>query len=471
MLDTTTVDTVVDRHWTEALPVLEDYIRIPAKSPAYDPDWATAGHLADAVDLVVGWCGAHAPDDARVSVRELPGLTPVVIVDVPATAGAGGDDTVLLYGHLDKQPEMTGWREGLGPWTPVLEGDRLYGRGGGDDGYSAFAALAAIDAVRQSGGEHRRCLVLIEASEESGSPDLPPHLEAMGDELGDVSLIVGLDSGAADYDGLWVTTSLRGMVQLDLRVDVVERGMHSGLVGGLAPSSMRIARRLLDRVEDSETGRILVESMHVEIPAERVADAERAAAQGYDPLDDVPFSGSTRSDAAGSVEAQLASCWRPVMATIGIDGVPAVADAGAVLRPFTTLGLSFRVPPTCDAERAGADLVEALTVDPPAGATVEATVRAAADGWNAPATEPWLRAALDDSSNAHFGRPAGAMGIGGSIPFMSMLGDRFPDAQFVITGVLGPESNAHGPNEFLHLPTARRVSACVAHVLDAHARR
>ena len=471
MVDIAAVNDVVDRHWSAALPVIEDYIRIPAKSPVFDPEWQTNGHLQAAVDLIEDWCRTHAPEGAEVFVHELEGLTPVVVVDVPATAGVDATDTVLLYGHLDKQPEMTGWRDGLEPWLPVLEGDRLYGRGGADDGYAAFAIMAALDAVVAGGGSHQRCVALIEASEESGSPDLPPHLEALDQRLGDVSLVVCLDSGAADYDAMWMTTSLRGLIQADLRVDVLDRGMHSGIVGGAAPSSVRLLRQLLDRIEDAETGRILIDAFHVDIPHDRLAEAEAAAAAGVDPRDDIAFAGGTRSDAADAVEAQLNVNWRPAMASIGIDGIPALADAGNVLRPHTTLGLSFRLPPTCDPDAAVEALRWTVEADPPSGATITLTVHERAPGWNAAATEPWLQTALDDASTTHFGRPTGAWGIGGSIPFMAMLGERYPEAQFVITGVLGPESNAHGPNEFLHIPTARKISACMAHVLDAHARR
>lgn len=469
-MDRSVVTAVTEQHFEEALPTLEDYIRIPAKSPAFDPDWQTSGHLDEAVELIRNWCSAHAPADASVEVRELAGRTPLLIVDFPATDPDLGDDTVLLYGHLDKQPEMTGWSDGLGPWTPVLKNGRLYGRGGGDDGYSAFAIMAALDAVRSAGGSHRRCVAVIEASEESGSPDLPPHLDALGDSLGDISLVICLDSGAPDYDAMWMTTSLRGLIQAELRVEVLDRGMHSGIVGGLAPSSMRIMRALLDRVEDSATGRLKIPEFHVEIPADRLEEANQAAAAGVDPRLDVRFSGSTRSDAADPVGAIVTNTWEPAMATIGIDGIPALADAGNVLRPHTTVGLSFRLPPTCDPDRAIAALRQTLTTDPPSGATVELTVLEASPGWNAATTHPWLSQTLDSASTAHFGKPTGSWGIGGSIPFMAMLGERYPTAQFVITGVLGPGSNAHGPNEFLDLPTATRISACMAEVLDAHAK-
>jgi len=471
MIDPEAVTAAVDEHWDRALPVIEDYIRIPAKSPAFDSEWEANGHLGCAVELIRAWLVENAPPTAVVSLEEIDGRTPLIVVEVPATVDGASDDTVLLYGHLDKQPEMDGWRDGLGPWTPVLEDDRLYGRGGGDDGYAAFAVTSALDAVIAGGGGHQRCVAIIEASVESGSPDLPVHLERLVDRLGNVSLVVCLDSGAPDYDALWLTTSLRGLVSATLRVDVLERGHHSGMVGGAAPSSMRIIRQLLDRVEDSDGGGILLDSFNVDIPADRLDEACHAAEIGVDPRDDISFIDGTGSDSPDAVEAILDTCWRPSMSTVSAAGLPSLADGGNVQRPYTTLGLSFRLPPTCDPEAAAVELKRVIEADPPNGSTVRLEVKEWAPGWNATPMEPWLQGALDEASSAFFGRGAGALGLGGSIPFMAMLGEQYPAAQFVITGVLGPESNAHGPNEFLHLPTARKVSACVAAILDAHAHR
>ncbi len=343
----------VDRIWDEsALPALVDYIRIPAKSPAFDADWAAHGHLAEAVDLVAGWSRSRDLPGATVEVIELAGRTPVVLVEVPAHGAGDPNDTVLFYGHLDKQPELTGWREGLGPWTPVLEGDRLYGRGGADDGYSAFAALSALEAVRAAGGSHSRCLVLIEASEESGSLDLPAHVAALGDRLGAVSLVICLDSFAGDYETLWVTTSLRGLVGLDVRVRVLEEGVHSGVAGGAVPSSFRVLRQLLDRIEDCETGDLLVPELYVEIPEERRREAQAAVAAGLDPLAGLPFAGRTRPEGEDPVELLLATTWLPSMAVVGIEGAPPLDDAGNVLRAETAVKLSFRLPPTADADTA-----------------------------------------------------------------------------------------------------------------------
>ena len=456
----------VDACWAEIIPVIEDYIRIPNKSPAFDPDWEAHGHMERAVVLVSDWLRAEGVDGMDVSVHRIDGRTPVIVCEIPAT-DAQLTGTVLLYGHLDKQPEMVGWKDGFGPWEPRREGDRLYGRGGADDGYAAFAALTAIKAVRESGGAHARCVIVIEASEESGSPDLPAHIEALGDFLGDVELVVCLDSSCVDYDRLWTSTSLRGLVGFDLRVDVLTEGVHSG-ASGVIPSSFRILRALLSRIEDEATGRILLPSLQADIPDERVAQAQRVAAL-LDISAEYPFAGSTQPMTTDRTEMILAHTWRPALSITGLAGAPLPVDAGNVLRPFTTAKLSMRLPPTVDAERAMADMIAAVTTDPPYGATVTVSDTECADGWNAPATADWLAVAVDAASQRVFGNPAGALGIGGSIPFMAMLGNRYPQAQFVVTGVLGPESNAHGPNEFLDIPTARRVTACVADIVNAHA--
>ncbi len=456
--------------WDRALPVLSEYISIPNVSPDFDPDWREHGHMARAVDMLVAWCRARPIPGLTVEVVELDGRTPLILMEIPA-AGEGSDgDPVLLYGHLDKQPEMTGWRDGLGPWTPVLDGDRLYGRGGADDGYSSFAALAAIEAVHAAGGSHNRCVVMIESSEESGSPDLPAYVAHLAERIGTPSLVVCLDSGCIDYERMWVTTSLRGVVMGTLRVDIVEEGLHSGHVSGIVPSTFRIARTLLDRVEDARTGEILVDECNVEIPAERLDAARATAAEVGSTSDDYPFVAGARPATEDPVEQLLAQTWRPTLSVVGADGLPPTARAGNVLRPSTSLKLSFRLPPTAEPAAAAAAIREALVSDPPYGATVTFTPEYAA-GWNAPATAPWLADALAEASTAAFGAPARMLGEGGSIPFMGMLGERFPAAQFVVTGVLGPDANAHGPNEYLHVPTARRLSLAVAHLLDAHATR
>ena len=460
----------VERVWSDDItPALQRYIAIPNVSISYDADWEAHGYMGDAVELVREWCASRPIDGITVDVHRIPGRTPLILVEVPASNSALADRTVLLYGHLDKQPEMTGWRDGLGPWTPVLEGDRLYGRGGADDGYAAFAALLAIEVAQAHRLDHARLVVLIEASEESGSPDLPAHLDRLGAILGRPELVICLDSWAADAERLWVTTSLRGLVGCTVTVEVLTEGVHSGSASGIVPSSFRILRRLLDRIEDASTGEVLVREAHVDIPADRHAEATATAAE-LGPLTRMfPFTGSTRPMFDDAIEQILARTWRPTVSYVGADGFPPTSRAGNVVRPSTALAVSMRLPPTADPEAVYAALERTLSAEPPYGATVTISGKEVAAGWNAPPFAPWLAAGLDTVSNAAFGAPARTIGEGGTIPFMGMLGAMFPAAQFVITGVLVPGSNAHGPNEFLHLPTARRVTECVAGLLAAHA--
>jgi acetylornithine deacetylase/succinyl-diaminopimelate desuccinylase-like protein len=467
----TSLATHIERVWADdIIPALEEYIAIPNVSVAYDADWADHGYMDEAVRLIREWCAARPIDGLTVDVHRLPGRTPLIIAEVPASKPALAERTVLLYGHLDKQPEMTGWRDGLGPWTPVIDGDRLYGRGGADDGYAAFAALSAVEAAQAQRLDHARCVIVIEASEESGSPDLPAYLGRLGDVIGRPEMVICLDSGAADAERLWVTTSLRGLAIGRLTVDVLTEGVHSGYAGGVVPSSFRIIRQLLDRVEDAVTGEILLEDARADIPADRRAEAAATATELVRPLaEEFPFAGATRPMIDDPVEQLLARTWRPSLSYVGADGLPPTTRAGNVLRPSTALALSLRLPPTCDHEAAWNALAAALTSDPPAAATVTFDRKEAAPGWNAPPFAPWLADALAEVSTAAFGLPARTLGEGGTIPFMGMLGAMLPAAQFVITGVLVPGSNAHGPNEFLHLPTARRVTECVARLLAAHA--
>ncbi|WP_425434343.1 M20/M25/M40 family metallo-hydrolase [Lentzea fradiae] len=465
---TSTVRTLWDE---EIVPSLSQLVAVPAISPAFDPAWEEHGELAAAIDHVKAWIATRNLPGAEVEVVQLAGRTPLLVVDVPASGNAN-DDTVLLYGHLDKQPPVGGWGEGLGPWTPVLRDGRLYGRGAADDGYSGYAAIAAIEAVRAAGGSHARCVVLLETGEESGSPDLPAYLAHLSDRLGRVSLVVCLDSGGSDYDRMWLTTSLRGLVQVTMTVRVLEGGMHSGMASGIVPSSFRIARVLLDRIEDAATGEVLVPEMHVEIPAHRLAEVREAVEAAPGALwDPVPRVGDLRAMSDDEVELALNSGWRPTLSVTGAEGLPLPDDAGNVLRPYTTLVLSFRLPPTASASAALEAVKAKLTTDVPYGATVELSRVEFADGWNAPELAPWLAATLDEAGKDVFGAPWRTVSLGGSIPFMGLLHEAYPDAQFLVTGAVGPDSNCHVPDEWLHLAHAARVTEAVALVLDSHSKQ
>ena len=447
---------------------LTEYIRIPNKSVAFDPEWESHGHMNRVVARFEAWARSQNIKGMTVEVVRLANRTPVIFMDIPGAS----NDCILLYGHMDKQPEMAGWRDGLGPWTPVREGDRLYGRGAADDGYATFACLASIGALQAQQIPHARCVVLIEACEESGSFDLPPYIDHLAPRIGQPSLVIALDSGCGNYEQLWCTTSLRGLVGGTLRVDVLTEGMHSGDAGGVVPDSFRIVRQLLSRVEDEETGAIRADEFYAQIPEERSQQAaETAAVLGEDLYRKFPFVSRMRPMTEHLTELVLNRTWRPALAVIGADGLPPAENAGNVLRPTTTVKLSLRLPPTCDPKQALPKLKSMLEENPPHGASVKFEPNWGAQGWDAPPLAPWLHRALEAASNSFFGKPPAFMGEGGTIPFMSMLGERFPEAQFLITGVLGPHANAHGPNEFLHIPTAKKLTACVASVIADHHRR
>ena len=470
-MDHQALNAFVGRLWEdEIVPQLVEYVAIPAKSPHFDPEWETSGHIDRAVEHMATWARgklANLPG-ATLEVVRLPGRTPVILIEAPGEV----DDTVLLYGHLDKQPEMSGWSEGLGPWTPVIRDDRLYGRGGADDGYAIYASVAALLALQTQGVARARCVVLIEACEESGSYDLPFYVDHLADRIGSPSLVICLDSGCGNYDQLWLTTSLRGLAGGRLTVEVLSEGVHSGDASGIVPDSFRLARALVSRIEDEKTGEILLPELTAQVPADRIEQAKvAAAALGEEVWRKFPFVGETSPLVDDGVQLVLNRTWRAQLAVVGAAGLPAPEDAGNVLRPRTVLKLSVRLPPTVDGAKAGEALARALTESPPQGASVRFEAEQAASGWNAPPLAPWLATAIQTASKATFGREAALMGEGGSIPFIGMLGAKFPTAQFLITGVLGPHSNAHGPNEFLHIPTGRNVTACAALILAAHAAR
>jgi acetylornithine deacetylase/succinyl-diaminopimelate desuccinylase-like protein len=477
-----------DRTWDEAIvPALIDYIAIPAKSPLFDAEWQAHGHIERVVRDAAQWVERQPVAGLRLEVVRLPGRTPVIFFDVPATCPGGNASdapTVLMYGHLDKQPEFSGWRNDLGPWTPKLENGLLYGRGGADDGYAVYASLTAIMALDAQGIPRPRCVGLIESCEESGSFDLPAYIDALKPQLGRVGLVVCLDSGAGNYDQLWLTTSLRGMVSGVLKVEVLTEGVHSGDSSGLVPSSFRILRQVLDRLEDSKTGELLPASFHCEIPADRVEQARATAlALGDEVWKRFPWAcgadgGPSLPTTSDPFEALIRRTWKPTLSVTGADGFPEMRSAGNVLRPYTAFKLSLRLPPLVDGNEAAAKLKALLEDNAPYNAKVTFSADgrsggggggrpSGATGWNAPTLAPWLEEALNSASQNHFGEPCGYIGQGGTIPLMSLLQRGFPEAQMLVCGVLGPKSNAHGPNEFLHVPYGKKLTAAIAQVIAA----
>lgn len=453
----------------DALPALIEYTSIACLSPDFDNQWEATGHIDAAVTLLQKWVLSRSLRGADVKVHRLEGRTPLLCVTIDAE-GTTSDDTVLIYGHLDKQPPLGDWSEGLAPYRAVRRDDGLYGRGVADDGYSTFAAVLAIEDLQRHNRAHQRCVILIEASEESGSPDLEAYLDYLTPHLGHVSLMICLDSGALSYDRLWATTSLRGVVNLSVTVDVLDYGQHSGRASGVVPSSFRILRQLIDRIDDPTTGDVLLRSAHVTIPGDVVAAAYAVGEEFGDiTRQEMPWHRDTQPMGDNAAERLLNRTWRPALSVTGVAGMPDLALAGNVLRPSTSLALSLRIPPTANAREVLDELRHVLTTDVPYGATVTLSRTQDSDGWAAPPLLPALREAIMGASSRHFGREAAFVGEGGAIPFLASLQKRFPQVQFLATGVLGPHSNAHSIDEMLHLPTMVQVTNCVADVVHAMA--
>ncbi len=388
--------------------------------------------MEQALQLALEWSKSNMPEKAQIQIKRSTGRTPLLLIDIPGERNGN----VLMYGHLDKQPEMEGWDDDLGPWKPVLKDNKLYGRGGADDGYALFASLTIVNALMEQNIALPRILILIEFSEESGSPDLPHYMDLCADLIGSPDLIICLDSGTGDYQRLWTTTSLRGLIGGTLRVDVLKQGIHSGSSSGHVPSSFRIARQLLSRLEDENTGEMLLDELNITIPEYRVEETSKMIGiLGEQVVEEFPWIDDMR---------------------------PSTADP---LEGVTSLKFSIRIPPMVDPTEAGKAIERVLTQNQPYGAKISLELNEAAAGWNAPKTADWLNDSMQKASETFFQQPACSISEGGTIPFMAMLGNKFPETQFMITGVLGPGSNAHGPNEFLHIPYGKKLTACVAGIL------
>ena len=464
MMNTESTKEFINQFWDQTvLPALKDYVAIPCKSPSFDPDWKHNGHLNSAVDHCKQWCESLGIAGLQAETFEIENRTPLLFIEIP---GFDDDHSVLVYGHLDKQPEAEGWDEDKGPWTPVIENEKLYGRGAADDGYALFSAISSIAAIKQQGLSHPTIKLFIECSEESGSPDIKAYLNHLKDRIGTPDLVLVLDSGCGNYDQFWITTSLRGLIGGNLTVKILNEAVHSGDASGIVPSSFRIIRKILSRIEDPENGEIKPEFLHDKIPDKRMQEAKQVAEiMTEDIYQKFPFVDNASPLSKNLTSLVLNRTWRPTLCITGADGIPSTTDAGNALRPFTTLKLSLRLPPTLPAKASNEELKKLLEVEPPYGAEINYQIEKGGRGWSAPDFRNWLEESINKASDDYYGLPPVYMGEGGSIPLIAMLGNRFPDAQFIVTGVLGPHSNAHGPNEFLHLPMVKRLSACVATIL------
>ena len=463
-LDLDKLSDFVEEWWDKsALPSLCEFVEIPALSPSFDSDWETNGYLDAAVNTFVAWTRSLPLKGLTVSVHRLKNRSPLLLVKIEGDE----DGEVVFYSHLDKQPEASGWSEGKGPWKPVIEDGWLFGRGSVDDGYGGYAGILSVLALQDQGVSHPTCRFLIETGEESGSPDLSYYLDELESVLGTPDLVIVLDTGGIDYDRLWVTESLRGIVAGTLSVKVSSVGVHSGHGSGVMPSSFRLARQLLSRIEDENTGEIKPEWLHIEITDKMKEQATKIIEMNSESTDDFPLLDGVEKQVNDPLDIFLTMNLSPSLSIIGADGIPSIQDAGNVLRTNTDLKISIRTPPGISAEEVAVKVQELLEKDPPNGAHVSAVMTEVADGFLSPELPEELSEMLEKAGKQFYGNAPMSLFIGGTIPVMAMLQSRYPNSKFIITGAGGPGGNAHGPDEKLHISTAKKVTKCMAATVSA----
>lgn len=453
----------IDTYWEkEALPTLIAFGAIPNVSPEFDPAWEANGHMQKAVDMLAAWAQTRPIQNMKVEVVSLPNLTPTIFIEIEGEK----EGTLLMYGHYDKQPGMEGtWREGLGPWKPVREGNLLYGRGLADDGYAVFAALGAVEAVQQ-GGKHPRIIILIEGSEETGSPHLPAYLEHLKERIGTPDVVITLDADTRTPDALWFTESLRGLVNGVLTIETLATSLHSGMGTGMVPSATRILRLLIERIEDSRTGRIIHTPLNPPITEDmKTRCKDIADALGSDYVKAFKIPENLRMSGATIEETVQMNLWESGLEIVGLDGLPSVKDAGNVLTPRIAVKLSLRLAPSLDPHEAEKELRRVLETNPPYGATVTFTPDAAAGGWLSKPMSERTRKAATVAAEAVYGKPPKGSGVGASIPFIKMMTNAYPIADNLVIGVLEPTSHEHGPNENLNIRVTKNITEWVARFL------
>ncbi|CAD8049818.1 unnamed protein product [Paramecium sonneborni] len=458
------INQLVNKHFDDALPKLIEILKIPSQSRMFDPEYLTNGLLLRTAQEFRDYILGANLKNVKVELLEDEGYSPFLFVEIDGSDGQT-DGTVLFYGHMDKQPPFNGWKEGLSAYEPKIVDDKLYARGGADDHYSVLGAVIAIRTIQELGLKHPRIVMTFEADEESGSAHIDHYLAKLKEKIGDVDLVVCLDSGCGNYEQLWITTTLRGMVGACVTVKVLDEGVHSGDASGVVPSSFRIQRLLLDRIDNPNTGEV-VEDFQVNIPGERYLQAQKAAeVLGKSTLTKFPFHGTTQPTTQDYFKAYLNRIWKAQLSVVGAEGLPQAKTAGNVLRPETTLKYSLRLPPTKDPKEAEAAFVKILTTNVPYNATVKINGLGSGSGFNAPINQPYLDSLIQSASQLFYKKDAQTLGEGGSIPLMNTLKEQYPKAQFIVTGVLGPNSNAHGPNEFLHIPFTKNLISCITYIV------
>lgn len=444
------------------LPGLEEFIRIDNLSPEFDPEWETNGKAEKAGMHLLNWAKSQGIKGLKGELIKSPGKTHFLLIEIEPQ---GINKTVLLYGHFDKQPSLGEWEEGLHPNKPVIKNGLLYGRGSSDDGYALFSMIEAVKLIQLQNCKHGHIVIALESGEESGSPDLISYLKTYKERTGNPDLMICLDSGCKDYSCLWLTTSLRGLTKIEVEIECLKEDVHSGEAGGIAPDAFSILRILLNRLEDSKTSKIIV-PLNAEIPKYIMEDAEKLADYLKEKVvtDLVKLADGVVPITDDYKELILNNTWRPTMVVIGINH-PQVEGSGNILRSKIKACLSFRLPPTFNCKDAEKIITEILTKDPPYNAKINVKVNISVNGWAAKNLNNSLKKSFSKSSNYLFGKDYYSNGEGGTIGFIPELGELYPECEMLVTGVLGPGSNAHSINECLNIDYTNKMTVALAHAI------
>lgn len=450
-----------------ALPSFKTFLTIENCTPAYDPDWDKNGLLKSAASHLKAYAlKSSGVQGLNAILSSDEGKTPFLLVTVDSTSGDG--KSILLYGHFDKQPPNSGWSQGLGPYLPVEKDGYLYGRGSADDGYAFYAMLTIIKALQNFNIPHPKFVIILEGSEESGSIDLPIYIEEYQQFIGQPDLILALDSGIIDYNRIWLTSSLRGVVSCDLTVKTLTKGVHSGKGSGIAPESFMIIRKLLSKLEDyNDQSRM--KDFEVEIPdSEKTKISKAVEVMGDDWCSKIPILPGMKLLGDTPTDRLINWTWKPALTVAGARGIPNVKDAGNVLRPYTTLYLSIRTPPTFDGILNGKKILEDITNQTPFNSTVLIENYEAFNGSLIKEPSDNLKSQIDNLAKNYISGGMAQIPVGISIPFTTIFSQYFPKSQILVTGCAGVDSNAHGPNERLNLSYTKNFICSFVHIFSVY---
>lgn len=457
----------IEQFWLEeAQPTLMDFIRLPSKSTAFDPQWKEHGYLLQACRLAANWIQKIIPD-ATCEIIEDEGKTPCLFVEIGSNDLERQEKTIAFYGHLDKQPENEGWKDGLGPWTPYFDGEYLFGRGACDDGYSVFAMITAVETLRRSKMKHPRIVAIFETQEESGSSDLEGYLHQLKAKIGSPECFIVLDNQCGDYNRLWLNTSLRGNISGTLSVSTMSYGVHSGSFSGIVPDPFTVAMTLLGRIQHPETGEILLDTLQAQIPALRLKQIQEVSLRMGDQIwKTAPLLENVQPKYGNNDAILIQSTWKPSLTIIGIDGIPSIQNAGNVIQGSVSLRLSFRIPPGIDIDNALQSINDCFTQNIPYGCSVTWNSLEYLPGWCAPSHSVKYEKLFHDAGEQVFEEKTLACGQGASIGFIPKFEKLFPKTEIILIGVLGPQSNAHSPNEALNVLYTQKLIETIAIVLS-----